>query len=112
MLYEEFSQYPEAEPLYKGLIKGYRAPNGDIFYVEPAFITALRVYKDKIPEAYDSMLKEIYRRIEEHGKIIFTPNFEMWNDGPEGYLFVEPEDIATHLGIYLSDDNRPSDYGD
>lgn len=94
------------------LCNHYQDKEGNSFFVEPGFYTALAGYKDKKFEAVDPILKKMDELIKQNHKTVFTADFENPMVNKDGYIYVEMEDITDPLHLTWRDDNRPSDYGD
>jgi len=112
MLYPEFGQYKSQLNNINPLVNCYLGDNGIPFYVEPGFHAQLMVYKERKPEAYEDLLKEIANIIKKKERVVFTGDYEDSALELESYIYLEVEDIANGIGVIFRDDNRPSDYGD
>lgn len=112
MIYPEFKDYEAFLDNDNPFCNAYKNKDGHIFYVEPGFYEGLMGYKEKRPERFNDLLKEIYRIIDNNEHVIFTWNFESPFISNEGYIYREVIDIADSLCIYVEDKSRGSDYGD
>ncbi len=112
MDYTEFSSYsPYVDPLNQ-LVHAYTDEEGNLFYVEPGFYDGLLGFKEKRPEAFESIMKELDKTVKKNKKVIFTADFENpWIDR-EGFIYREISDITDPLLIFVEDKSRGSDYGD
>ncbi len=112
MDYTEFSSYsPYVDPLNQ-LVHAYTDEEGNLFYVEPGFYDGLLGFKEKRPEAFESIMKALDKTVKKNKKVIFTADFENpWIDR-EGFIYREISDITDPLLVFVEDKSRGSDYGD
>lgn len=90
----------------------YRYPEGQLFYVEPAFYTQLMSLKDIYPSRFRSIIDEMERIVKTRGNVVFTMDFENPVTKKDGFIYLEITDITDQLHIYVEDKSRGSDYGD
>lgn len=92
----------------------YVYPNGEVFYIEPAFYTQLEGFKTYHADKYDLIIKRIEEVVLKNKKVVFVGNFEFPQTEveEEGYIYLEITDITDPLKIYAEDKSRGSDYGD
>lgn len=90
----------------------YRLEEGELFYVEPAFYTALEGFKERHPKDYDKIIDEMIRIVKRNKKVVFTINFENPLTEAEGFIYLEITDITNPLHLFVEDKSRGSDYGD
>lgn len=93
----------------------YENEDGSKFYVEPAFYTALSVYKTNYPERLADILREMDRLSARYRLVVFTADDEepltFIPDGIQA-VYLTAADICDRLQIFLEDKSRGSDYGD
>ena len=111
MLYPEFSQYKSIVDPTNPLTNHYLDKEGNSFYIEPGFYTAIAGYEDKNSKVVPSILKKMDELIKKNHKTIFTADFENPMVNKDDYIYVEITDITDPLHITWRDDNRRSAYG-
>ena len=113
MIYEEFTKYKEAKDPNNPFCAHYILDSGEDFYIEPAFYTQLRGFKDRHPkEVCDKIIERMIEVVKRNKKVVFVSNFENPQTEVEGYIFLEITDITDPLKIFVEDKSRGSDYGD
>jgi len=112
MLYEEFNQYKSSINKINPLCHYYEDGNGNSFFVEPGFYTALLGYKDKDPKNFTRIMERIDFEIKRNHKVVFVSDYENPFVSIDDYIFLEMTDITDPLHCTWVDDSRPSDYGD
>lgn len=112
MLYEEFNQYKSSINKINPLCHYYEDGNGNSFFVEPGFYTALLGYKDKDPKNFTRIMERIDFEIKRNHKVIFVSDYESPFVSIDDYIYLEMTDITDPLHCTWVDDSRPSDYGD
>lgn len=112
MLYKEFNQYKSIKNPLNPLCHYYEDEEGNSFFVEPGFYTAIMGYEDKSPDKLPLILNKMDELIKKNHHIVFTADYENPFVNIDGYIYLEIEDITNPLGVTWVDDSRPSDYGD
>ena len=110
MNYEEFKDLEEI--FDSKFVKGFRYPNGETFYIEPAFYTQLIGFKEKREEDYPRIINRMIEVVRKNKRVVFTSEYESPQTEVEGYIYLEITDITDPLNIYVEDKSRGSDYGD
>lgn len=90
----------------------YQLDEDCFFYIEPAFYTQLMGMKDRHPDSFPLIIREIERIVKKHKKVIFTSNYEVPQTIKDGFIYREIEDVCDPLHIFVEDKSRGSDYGD
>ena len=113
MIYEEFTKYKEVKDPNNPFCNHYVLDSGEDFYIEPAFYTQFKGFKDRHPqETCDKIIKRMIEVVKKNKKVVFVSNFENPQTEVEGYIFLEITDITDPLKIFVEDKSRGSDYGD
>lgn len=112
MLYKEFNQYKSIKNPLNPLCHYYEDEEGNSFFIEPGFYTAIMGYEDKAPDKLPLILNKMDELIQKNHHIVFTADYENPFINIDGYIYLEIEDITNPLGVTWVDDSRPSDYGD
>ncbi|MDR0934925.1 MAG: hypothetical protein LBM03_01300 [Erysipelotrichaceae bacterium] len=90
----------------------YETDSGDLFYVEPIFLTKLNLMLDHYPLKEAEISKEMERLVKLYKRVVFTGAFDSPLVDSEDYIYIELEDITNKLHIFVEDKSRGSDYGD
>ena len=113
MIYEEFKSYKEVKDRNNPFCNHYLLDSGESFYVEPAFYTQLRGFKDRHSlDNYQKIIDRMIEVVKRNKKVVFVGNFENPQTDVEDYIFLEITDITDPLQIFVEDKSRGSDYGD
>ena len=113
MIIEEFSHLKEVKDPHNPFCHHYVLDSGEDFYVEPAFYTQLKGFKDRHPlEVCQKIFDRMLEVVKKNKKVVFVSNFENPQTDVEGYIFLEITDITDPLKIFVEDKSRGSDYGD
>ena len=115
MKYEEFKEYKIIEDKRNPFTTLYENELGDRFYIEPAFYTQLKGFKEHREKDYPRIIEALKDNVKRNHRVIFTAEFEnpqTLTDDEEGYIILEIFDITDPLKIYVEDKSRGSDYGD
>ena len=90
----------------------YEYEDGSRFYIEPVFYTQLRGFKERYPNEYHLIIKEMEKITKKNRRVVFTGNFDFPQTVAQNYIFLEITDVTDLLHIYVEDKSRGSDYGD
>ena len=113
MIYKEFENYKLEIDNNNPFCNRYITPEGDVFYVEPAFYTQMKGFKDRHSEKdYQRILDRMIEVVKKNHKVVFVGNFEYPQTEVEDFIFLEITDITDPLKIFVEDKSRGSDYGD
>ena len=113
MIYEEFSKFKEVKDQNNPFCNHYVIDDERDFYVEPAFYTQLKGFRDRHPqEVCQKIVDRMIEVVNKNKKVVFVGNFENPQTEVEGYIFLEITDITDPLKIFVEDKSRGSDYGD
>lgn len=113
MRYEEFKHLTVIEDKNNPFCTLFELPDGERFYLEPAFYTQLIGFRDRFPESdYKRIINQMIEVTKRNKKVVFTAEFEYPQTEVEGYIFLEITDITDPLCIFAEDKSRGSDYGD
>lgn len=109
---EEFKNLKIIEDAKNPFCTLYETKDGDRFYIEPAFYTQLRGFKEHHKDKYDLIINRLFELVKKNHHIVFTYDFENPQTEVDGYIYLEVLDITDPLNIYVEDKSRGSDYGD
>ena len=113
MIYEEFKQFKEVKDPNNPFCNHYVLDGGESFYVEPAFHTQLKGFKDRHDEKdFQRIIDRMIEIVKKNKKVVFVGNFEYPQTEVEDYIFLEITDVTDPLQIFVEDKSRGSDYGD
>ena len=113
MIYEEFAQYRLEMDKNNPFCNHYVLDSGEDFYVEPAFHTQMKGFKDRHSASdYQRIVDYMIEVVKKNKKVVFVGNFEYPQTEVEGYIYLEITDITDPLRIFVEDKSRGSDYGD
>ena len=112
MIFEEFKDLRQELDKNNPFSNLYFYETGESFYVEPAFYTQLRGFKEQHKERFVEILNRIKEIVLANKKVVFTANYESPLTEAEGYIYLEITDVTDPLKIYAEDKSRGSDYGD
>ena len=90
----------------------YLLDDGEEFYIEQAFYTQLKYFKDIFPGELDKFILEMKKIVKENKKVVFVYNFEHPFIDKEDFIYHEFTDVSDRLKILIDDKSRGSDYGD
>lgn len=109
MNYEEFKEFKETSDnnFVKRFTKGKAS-----FYIEPAFYTQLMGLKERYPENFDKVIKEMKRQVEKNKLIAFVYDYENPFLDYGKAILREFVDITDACKVFYEDKSRGSDYGD
>lgn len=110
--YEEFNQFELGFDKDNPFSTLYIINKDTMFYIEPAFYSQLKGFKERHEDKYQLIIDEIIRLVKKNKKIIFTANYETPQTEKEGFIYLEITDVTDPLHIYVEDKSRGSDYGD
>lgn len=94
------------------LIIGFEYPTGERFYIEAPFYTQLLGIKERYPDVYPSVLKQMEKIVKTAKYVVFAYDFENPFIEKEGYVYREITDVTDGIKFYYEDKSRGSDYGD
>ena len=113
MIYEEFNNFKEVKDPKNPFCNHYVLDSGESFYVEPAFYTQFKGFKDRHPdEVCQKIIDKMIEVVKKNKQVVFVGNFENPQTEVEGHIFLEITDITDPLKIFVEDKSRGSDYGD
>jgi hypothetical protein len=112
MTYPEFGQYKSFVDPENPLCNAYSDQKGHVFYVEPSFYYGLCGYKEKRADRFAEIMAQIEQAIKTNPKTVFVGDYEHPFVKKDGFVYLEIQDIADPLRIYVEDKSRGSDYGD
>ncbi len=113
MIYEEFKQYKLEMDNNNPFCNRYFLESGEVFYIEPAFYTQLKGFKDRHSnEDYQRIINRMIEVVKKNKRVVFVGNFEYPQTEVEDFIFLEITDITDPLKIFVEDKSRGSDYGD
>lgn len=110
MNYEEFSDLKEIKE--SNFVKCFIYPNGEKFYIEPAFYTQLMSLKEIYPNEFPKVINEMKRQTLSKKLVSFVYDFENPFYPVEGSIYFEITDITDPIHVFYEDKSRGSDYGD
>ena len=110
MNYEEFKDLEEI--FDSKFVKGFRFPNGERFYIEPAFYTQLMYLEQIQPNDFQKVIAEMRRIALDKKLISFVYDFENPFFPVEGSIYYEITDVTNPIHVFYEDKSRGSDYGD
>ena len=110
MNYEEFKDYAEIKD--NNFIKKFKTPEGNEFYIEPAFYTQLMGLQERYPDNYKKVVDEIHKQIKANKHIAFVYDFENPFLDYKDCILREFVDITDAVKVFFEDKSRGSDYGD
>ena len=90
----------------------YLLDSGEEFYVESAFYTQLKYFKDIFPGEFDRFINEMKEIAKQNKKVVFVYNYEHPFIDKEDFIYYEFTDVSDRLKILIDDKSRGSDYGD
>ena len=112
----DFIDYSEWSNLKKlddqKLIKGFEFESGERFYIEPGFYTQLKGLRERYPDEYSKVIKQMEKVCKTNKKVVFCVDFENPFLDLEGYIYHEITDVTDPIKVYFEDKSRGSDYGD
>ena len=110
MNYEEFK---DLEEIFESkFVKCFRFPNGERFYIEPAFYTQLMYLEQIQPNDFPKVIAEMKRQTLNKKLISFVYDYENPFFTVEGSIYYEITDITNPIHVFFEDKSRGSDYGD
>ena len=113
MNYEEFNDLQNVVDESNPLVKGFKLPTGEIFFIEPAFYTQLSNFKELYNlEDHKRIIDLMLKLAKERKQVIYTYDYENPWFTKEGFIHLEFIDLADYLHIDIEDKSRGSDYGD
>lgn len=112
MIIEEFKDLELREDKNNPFCNLYFFKTGESFYIEPAFYTQMRGFKEQFKDKYPLIVERMKEVVLKNKKVVFTCNYETPLTEAEGYIYLEITDITDPLKIYAEDKSRGSDYGD
>ena len=95
MNYEEFKDLEEI--FDSKFVKGFRYPNGETFYIEPAFYTQLIGFKEKREEDYPRIINRMIEVVRKNKRVVFTSEYESPQTEVEGYIYLESTSIIKFI---------------
>lgn len=111
--YEEWCKYKFEIEKENPFSSKYITEDGDVFYIEPVFYTMFKSFKDQYPQEVERILNEMERVVKLNHRVIFTGCFEHpLTNVKEDFVILELLDITDHIGLFVEDKSRGSDYGD
>lgn len=110
MNYEEFSKYIEVQD--NKFVKKFLSPNGNVFFIEPAFYTQMMGLFERYPEQKENFMNELNKQIENNKEIAFVYDFENPFLDYGDAILREFTDVTNACKIFYEDKSRGSDYGD
>ena len=108
--YEEFCDL--AEIFESKFVRCFAYPNGEKFFIEPAFYTQLMSLKEIYPNEFPKVLAEMKRKVLEKKLVSFVYDYENPFYPVEGSIYLEITDITDPIHVFYEDKSRGSDYGD
>ena len=110
MNYEEFN---DLEEIFESkFVKCFAFPNGEKFYIEPAFYTQLMYLKQINPVEFPKVIEEMKRKTLEKKLVCFVYDFENPFLNVDGSIYLEMSDVTDPIHVFFEDKSRGSDYGD
>lgn len=110
MNYEEFNDLTEIYD--SNFVKGFAFPNGEKFYIEPAFYTQLMSLKEIYPNEFPKVIAEMRRQVLDKKLVSFVYDYENPFFPVENSIYFEITDITDPIHVFYEDKSRGSDYGD
>ena len=110
MNYEEFKDLTEI--FDSNFVKGFSFPNGEKFYIEPAFYTQLMSLKEIYPNEFPKVIEEMRRQVLDKKLVSFVYDYENPFFPVENSIYFEITDITDPIHVFYEDKSRGSDYGD
>ena len=110
--YPEFSHLRIVEDKQNHFSTLFSYEDGSLFYIEPVFYTQLLGFKQRYPNEFPLILKQMEIIVKKNRLVVFTGDFESSPTEAEGAIYLEITDITNPLHIYVEDKSRGSDYGD
>ena len=108
--YEEWQNLEELTD--QKLVRGFRYPDGSMFYIEAPFYTQLLGLKSRYPDEFQKVLDQIEKVCKSNKKVVFCYDFENPFLQLDGFIYREITDITDPIKVYFEDKSRGSDYGD
>ena len=109
MNYEEFKKYKEVTD--NNFVKKFTTGK-ESFFIEPAFYTQLMGLKERYPEEFDKILREMDKQIKKNKLVAFVYDYENPFLDYGKAILREFVDITDACKIFYEDKSRGSDYGD
>jgi hypothetical protein len=113
MQYDEWVNYRSTRDVNFPLATLFETNEHDLFYIEPAFYTALQDLRVQIAlDSYLNIIANINDLVKKHHRVVFTIDFTKPIVQKDDYIYIELSDITNRLRIFWEDKSRGSDYGD
>ena len=112
MIIEEFKHLKSLKDENNPFSYLYELETGEQFYIEPAFYTQMKGFKDQFADQYQRIVDKIFEIVKTNKKVVFTSNFETPLTEVDGFIYLEITDVTDPLKIFAEDKSRGSDYGD
>ncbi|NLB48384.1 MAG: hypothetical protein GX813_00820 [Erysipelotrichia bacterium] len=110
--YEEFKHLTYQIDPSNPFSAHYVLKTGESFYIEPVFYNHLTGLKERFPEIFSQLIKEMMAMVERHKKIVFTGNYERPLTEADNYLYFEITDVTNAMRFFYDDKSRGDNYGD